>query len=306
MTRIGLTTPAEQAGDGGEFHALPQENFWAEADELARALAAHLDYFDALGAGGLPAELFRELAAAGPAARPTAPADPAGQEAATVRPRSKPSPHGGEGPHGSKSGEPAEGEAWPAAWAPAAAGLDELNRLNLKCAACSLAQGRAQEPCPGRGAAKPLLVAVGPTPAIFEGGQAELLRAILEKGLDLEPAEYYIASLLKCLPADGSQPLPPEADERCWPILRKQLELLRPDIVLVLGKKTAWRVTGLQGEPLGLLRPRTHYLEGLAAFIRVTYGLEDMLADPQLKKAAWPDLLKIRGALAKIKNGAGA
>lgn len=127
------------------------------------------------------------------------------------------------------------------------------------------------------------------------------MTSILEKGLELKPGDYYTSSLLKCVPPED-QTLPRAYDECCWPILKRQLELLAPKVILILGKKPAQQITGRHGEPFGLLRPITHSLPGLKAFIRITYGLEDIMSDPKLKDAAKRDLKKVKLGLAKIRT----
>lgn len=200
------------------------------------------------------------------------------------------------------SGSEVKDEDKPSFWAPETGNFEELARGCINCSACKLAGLREAQPVFGQGSDSPLVVVVGPTPTIFQADKATLLTAIMEKGLELRPEEYYSTTLLKCSPPDEQSP-PGEADACCWPILKRQLELLEPKIVLVLGKKTAQQVTGRHGEPFGMLRPRTHSLPGIKAYVRITYGLEDIMSDPELKKAAWQDLKKVKAGLVKIKTG---
>ena len=275
---------------------LPADVFWTEAEELAFFLAAQLDYFETLGVEGLPTGLFS-------AAQKKH--DQQGliseSRTTTVQPlpsavNSKPAPT----PACPSRAKTAQSDEHPAVWAPGTETIEDLSRLCSQCTACDLAEIRQTEPSAGQGPAKPLLVVVGPTPTMFQPDKASLLSAIMEKGLELSQDEYYAVSLLKCAPPDD-QPPPPASDECCWPILKRQLELLDPRIILILGKKPAQQITGRHGEPFGLLRPKTHSLPGLNAFVRITYGLEDMMSDPDLKKAAWQDLKKIKIGIAKIK-----
>lgn len=277
-------------------HTPSGEDFWLEAETLAQALAGQLDYFESLGVRDLPASYFSSMPRS-----PKAPAaaKQAGHQVPENRAERDQTPAAAIRSDKKRTGDEADP---PAVWAPKAKSMEELSELSAKCSACPLSPQRSPEPpLMGQGGKKPLIVVIGPTPAIFQGDQWALLSAIMEKGLDLTSEEYYASCLLKCGPTDGQAP-PPSADACCWPILRQQLMLLSPQIVLILGKKPAQQITGLHGEPLGLLRPRTHYLEGLEAFIRVTYGLEDINSDPELKKAAWQDLKKIKIGLQKIKT----
>lgn len=266
------------------------EDFWAEAEGLGRALLDCLDYFEALGVDQLPSRLAPPppaRPAAVPAARPTT----AGRSAPARPPAERPG-----------MGRPAAENGDPGLWAPAASGLADLDRLIENCRACPLAQTRPEDPVPGRGSAGPLLLVVGPTPAMFEGPQGELLTAMIEKGLKLSAADYYVTSLVKCRPAAESPDLD-RADAICRPFLMRQLDLLAPKIVLALGKKPGQRLSGLEGEPLGLLRPRSHKVAGREnIWLRISYGLEDILGSQKLKEAAWQDLLRVRPGLQKLKD----
>lgn len=278
-------------------------DFWAEAENLGRALIECLDYFEALGVERLPAHL-----APPPPARPTAgarlanrPATPA-PRAQTAPTEPAPAPPPERPPRPTTAPPQAEDQGGPEILAPAAAGRPELDRLIEKCQACPLGQTRPADPIPGRGSARPLMVVVGPTPAIYEGPSGELLKAMIEKGLKLAPEDYYVTSLVKCLPPSEPEAALDQADAVCRPFLMRQLALLAPKIVLALGKKPGQRLSGLEGEPLGLLRPRSHKVLGLEEiWLRITYGLEDILSSQEIKEATWQDLLRIRPGLHQLK-----
>lgn len=261
------------------------EKFWAEAEELGRAILAQLEYFDELGVNGLPPEL-----APPPPPQPRADNLPAARSSTPNRPVP--------GRERSKSDPPAA----PAAWAPQTADMEALTARTAECRGCPMADDRSRPPCAGRGSFSPLILFVGPDPAIFEGGQGQLLSDMIEKGLCLSPADYYVTSLLKCSINGGGSP-PPSADQGCRPILDRQIALLRPRVVLALGRIPGQRLSG-SNDPLGLLRPRTFLLPGLEkSWLRVSYGLEDMLDSIDIKREAWKDLLKIKAVLAKLGAG---
>ncbi len=277
------SSPNQQRGS-------PPDAFRAELENLAWTLAAHLEYFEALGLTGLP----------GPLEEPD-PA-PAPRKAASPAPLRLPDPSArpARRPGGTRQVEPAASET-PAHWAGPAATLEELAERVDRCQGCPLAGSRPVPPSFGRGSAAPLLAVVGPTPTMYEGEAGVLLTAMLEKGLELSPDDYYLTTLVKCRPPDDETP-PPGADAACRPVLRRELELLAPKIVLALGKKPGQELSGLAGEPLGLLRPRTHTVAGLEGlWLRVTYGLEDILASPKIKAGSWQDLLRIKPGLLKLR-----
>jgi DNA polymerase len=251
---------------------LPEaEDFWIEAETLGRALAAALDYYQVLGLPGLPVQL------------PPLPAP-------------RPSGRG-------LSDEPAENPAREAAayWAGAARDLESLAGLTANCRACPRGRNRAGTPAFGRGAERPLLALVGLDPGLYEGPEAALLAAVLEKGLKLD--RFYLTSILKCPPGPGESPAElAEALSACQAVMLRELALLAPQVVLALGETPGRVLTGQPEAPLGLLRNRAFRLEDPpGAWLRVTFSLEQMLALPDLKLEAWKnDFLKIKKVLDKL------
>ena len=245
--------------------------FWAEAATLGRALVAALDYGRLLGFPGLPVQLPHLPPAAGPetAARPV----------------------GGSIDPGT-----------PAHWAKAARDLARLAGLAAGCRACPRGRARSGDPAFGRGSDQPLLVLVGPDPGLYEGPEADLLAAILEKGLKLDPAGFYITSVLKC-PAgpEESRAELAEALSACLAITLRELTLLTPRVVLALGETPGRVLAGRPETPLGLLRGQAYRLEDPpGAWLRVTFSLEQLLAAPDLKLEAWKDFRKVKNGLDKL------
>lgn len=286
------------------------EDYWNEAESLGRALVDCLEYFEALGVDRLPAELSPPPAAFTPMARPVArAAPPAGRaggysgagSARTVERVGQAGVEAGNNRGSAAPGQPEE-RGDPGLWASAAAGPEDLDRLIGQCRACPLGRNGLTVPVAGRGSARPLLVVVGPTPAIYEGPNGDLLTAMIEKGLKLSVDDYYLTSLVKCLPPDEQADLA-RADAICRPFLMRQLTMLAPKIVLALGKKPGQQLSGLEGEPLGLLRPRSHKVAGMeGVWLRITYGLEDIQSSLKIKETAWQDLLRMRPGLHKLKT----
>ncbi len=163
--------------------------------------------------------------------------------------------------------------------------------LTVLFATAAIAQSRAQ-------------VIVPRDPAIFEAEANDLLAAMIEKGLKLAPDDFYVTTLLKCPRPDG-QDFPARAAAECLPLLRRELGLLRPPIVLALGGWTGRFLSGRKNEHLLMLRQQTHTISGLdKTWLRVTYGLEDLLSTPELKKEAWKDLQKIIPVIEKLRTDA--
>lgn len=261
------------------------DDFWAEAELLGRALMGQLEYFEALGVEGFPPSVLPPAPARPAPGKPSQATPP---EAVSKRP---PRPVSAPG----RSEEP----AGPEIWAPSAASLSDLAELTGRCQGCPLAATRIVPPVWGRGGPAPMIVAVGPTPAICDEEPRKILSGMMENVLGLTSEQYYVTTLAKCLPPDGEAP-PPAADHNCRPILLKELELLKPRIVLALGRMPGQRLSGSR-DHLALMRPKTHSVKGLPGpWLRVTYGLEDLAASQELKLEAWKDLQKIKMALKKM------
>lgn len=94
----------------------------------------------------------------------------------------------------------------------------------------------------------------------FVGRAGKLLTDIL-KAINFEREEVYIANILKCRPPNNRDPLPSER-EVCKPYLYKQIELIKPKIILCLGK-VASNVLLNKNDSLTKLRGDVHDLNGI-------------------------------------------
>ena len=108
--------------------------------------------------------------------------------------------------------------------------------------------------------------------------------------LKLKREEVYIANVLKCRPPNNRDPLPAEVEE-CEPYLKKQIEIIKPRIIVALGRISA-QVLLKRIDSLSQLRRDDHQYENIP-FI-VTYHPAALLRNPKWKANAWEDLLKIR------------
>ncbi len=123
----------------------------------------------------------------------------------------------------------------------------------------------------------------------FVGRAGKLLTDIL-KAINFEREEVYIANILKCRPPNNRDPLPSER-EVCKPYLYKQIELIKPKIILCLGK-VASNVLLNKNDSLTKLRGDVHELNGIKAM--VTYHPAALLRNPHWKKGTWEDVQKVR------------
>jgi DNA polymerase len=104
----------------------------------------------------------------------------------------------------------------------------------------------------------------------------------------------YIANVLKCRPPNNRAPEAAEA-EACRPYLERQIALLRPKIIVALGKSAASLLLGGDAS-IASLRGRAHAYRGVPLI--VTYHPAYLLRTPSDKGKAWADLLLARQVIA--------
>jgi DNA polymerase len=104
----------------------------------------------------------------------------------------------------------------------------------------------------------------------------------------------YIANIVKCRPPSNRTP---EADEieTCLPYLRRQIELIKPRLIVALGKTASTALLG-KDAPLSSLRGKLHDFNGTPLI--VTYHPAYLLRSPSEKAKAWEDLCMAVSAMA--------
>ena len=174
--------------------------------------------------------------------------------------------------------------------------LDELYDNIHDCQKCSLGATRNQFVF-GVGNPNADLMLIGEAPGAeedkqgipFVGRAGKLLTDIL-KAINFEREEVYIANILKCRPPNNRDPLPTERED-CKPYLYQQIGLIKPKIILCLGK-VASNVLLNKNDSLTKLRGDVHYLNGIKTM--VTYHPAALLRNPHWKKGTWEDVQKVR------------
>ena len=172
---------------------------------------------------------------------------------------------------------------------------DELATCVGNCQQCEQLQGRTQTVF-GVGNRNARLLIIGEAPGADEDKQGEpfvghagqLLNAML-KAINLKREEVYIANILKCHPPQNRDPNPEEASA-CYPYLKRQIELIKPDVILAVGRIAAQRLLH-NSTSLTRLRGRQHLLEDINIPVLVTYHPAYLLRSPSEKRKAWEDLL---------------
>jgi uracil-DNA glycosylase family 4 len=173
-----------------------------------------------------------------------------------------------------------------------------LREAVAACTACSLCQGRKQTVF-GVGHANAHWMIVGEAPGEQEDLKGEpfvgaaghlldnMLRA-LNLTRDAAPPErqVYIANTLKCRPPRNRNPEPEELAS-CEPFLMRQIDLIRPRLILAMGR-LAVQALLRSTEPVGKLRGRVHRYQGVP--LVVTYHPAYLLRNLADKSRAWDDL----------------
>jgi uracil-DNA glycosylase family 4 len=160
------------------------------------------------------------------------------------------------------------------------------------CTRCALHKGRNKIVF-ADGSANARLMFVGEGPGAdedaqglpFVGRAGQLLNNMIT-AMGLKREEVYIANVVKCRPPGNRTPEPEEANT-CSPFLFRQIDVVRPEVLVALGATAATYLLG-QRQPLAGLRGRVHSLRG--SRLIVTYHPAYLLRDPRQKKEAWADL----------------
>ena len=166
------------------------------------------------------------------------------------------------------------------------------------CRACALCESRTQAVF-GVGHQQARLMIVGEAPGEQEDRQGEpfvgpagqLLDSMLQAiGLSRQPGppekQVFIANTLKCRPPGNRNPAPEEL-AKCEPFLQRQLALVRPRVILAMGR-FAVQALLRSSEPIGRLRGRVHEYQGVP--LVVTYHPAYLLRNLPDKAKAWDDL----------------
>ncbi len=170
--------------------------------------------------------------------------------------------------------------------------LEELNSLIRGCLKCTLGKTRNKLVF-GKGNPESDVLIIGEGPGADEDAQGEpfvgragkLLTDIL-KAINFTREEVYIANIVKCRPPGNRTPLPIEM-ETCVPYLTKQIELIKPKLILCLGLTAA---QGLLKKRDSLTSMRGKIFEFAGAKAMVTYHPAALLRNPSWKRGCWEDV----------------
>jgi uracil-DNA glycosylase len=271
-----------------------------DPDELARLLRQRSE----LGLGGLTFESLTrnrvlELARSARKAEGTGAPRLQAAEAPDAVPAAPPSrlaerEAGSPGPAASSSEREDSGDFEPPM------DYDELREAALACTRCRLSQGRTQVVF-SDGNPKGRVMVVGEAPGAnedrtglpFVGAAGKLLDLLLASvGLSRQES-VYICNVLKCRPPGNRNPRPDEI-ERCAPWLLRQIQLVRPEVILAVGTFAGQLLAG-RDMALGRLRGQVYSYQGTPLI--VTYHPAALLRNSGWTRATWDDFQLLRQVL---------
>jgi len=186
---------------------------------------------------------------------------------------------------------------------------DSLRQGIASCRSCGLCTERRQA-VPGVGDENASWLFIGEGPGAeedargepFVGQAGKLLDAMLA-AIDLKRGEdVYIANAVKCRPPANRTP---EAEEiaRCFPYLKRQIELIRPRLIVLLGRVAVTSVLGQEASLSSLRGKALSYRSGDCEIpVIVTYHPAYLLRNLPDKAKAWEDLCRARALMRTLRN----
>ena len=184
-------------------------------------------------------------------------------------------------------------------------GWDEIKASVEACTACRLSQSRTRTVF-GVGDQHADWLYVGEGPGAQEDvmgepfvGQAGKLLDNMLAAIDLKRGRnVFITNIVKCRPPENREPRPDEA-QCCEPYLARQIELIRPKLIIALGKVAAQNLVNTDAS-IGSLRGKLHRHAGIPVI--VTYHPAYLLRTLVAKAKAWEDLCFARSTMQTLSS----
>lgn len=183
---------------------------------------------------------------------------------------------------------------------------DTLQDAVAKCKACDLYKSRTN-PVFGVGNRQADLLVIGEAPGAnedkegepFVGRGGQLLTSMLQ-AIGLSREEIYIANILKSRPPNNRDPSPEEV-RACTPYLLRQIVLIKPKLILAVGRIAAHYLLNTN-EAMASLRGREFKYGVTQVPLLVTYHPAYLLCSPREKSKAWQDMKLVAQRLSQIKS----
>ncbi|MCF6245063.1 MAG: uracil-DNA glycosylase [Sulfurovum sp.] len=175
--------------------------------------------------------------------------------------------------------------------------LNTLKDKAKECHLCTLSKTR-QKVIFGEGNPHADIMFIGDTPSssdesvgkIFTGRSGEMLTKMIENVLKLQREDIYLTNILKCRSHENKD-ISPKHAHTCLPYLLKEIDLVKPKVILTLGE-SAYQYLTEDNTPLhdirGSIQQKENYL------VIPTHHPNFLLRNPSAKKDVLEDLLKIK------------
>ena len=178
--------------------------------------------------------------------------------------------------------------------------FEALKKQAMECHLCTLSKSR-QKVVFGEGNVNADLMIVGDTPSnsddsagkIFTGRTGDTLTRMIENVLGLKRSDVYITNILKCRALDSEAPSPMDA-HTCHPYLLKEIELIKPKLIITFGEMAYRYLTG-DDSTLADIRGTIHKKEDY--MVIPTFHPSYLLRNPSGKKDVLEDLKKVKALL---------
>jgi len=182
--------------------------------------------------------------------------------------------------------------------------MSELKALYdqiISCTRCGLSQGRTRA-VPGEGPENAKVMFIGEAPGFHEdksgrpfvGAAGRFLEELLAD-IDMTRDDVYIANVIKCRPPGNRAPIPREI-EACQPYLDRQIEIIRPRMVITLGRFSMARY--FPGAKISSIHGRPKKIDGRLYY--PMYHPAAALHQPSLRATVVEDMQKIPQLIAEI------
>ncbi|MGC9153565.1 MAG: type-4 uracil-DNA glycosylase [Vulcanisaeta sp.] len=193
---------------------------------------------------------------------------------------------------------------------------DELVRLMVNCTKCKLSSTR-RKVVPGEGPLNAEIMIIGEAPGEkedeegrpFVGAAGQLLTKLLNN-VGIKREDVFITNVVKCRPPNNRDPEPDEIDA-CRPYLVTQILMIKPKVIICLGRHSAREILKMAGYPersvsnISNIRGRVFNVKigDITAKVLPTYHPAAALYNPRLRSIIEDDLRKVRGMLEKGGGG---
>ena len=186
--------------------------------------------------------------------------------------------------------------------------MDEFELLKQEvesCTKCNLCKERTNVVF-GEGFRNAEIMCIGEGPGYYEdqqgrpfvGKSGQLLDKILEVCGFNRKEHVFIGNIVKCRPPNNRDPLPEER-ETCIPFLYKQIELINPKIIILLG---ATALKGLIDPNARITKVRGEWLNWNNRLVMPTFHPSALLRNEKLKRPAWEDFKKVVAKYRELVN----